>query len=221
VDISVVIPTLITNNKQLGLTLQCIEQAKNRTNIPFELIIIETESSYLQDYADVYIWERKRTTSTKSLNRAFRVCRSDYIVLLTNDVIVGDMWLECLLDAFNRKKDCGLATLATTQFNHKIEDKIEEGIWFSVAMMPKEYAELDEHYVNSWDDTDLVMRVYLKGKKMYRNYNCVVDHITGSTQYANPTHRENLEKNKKYFMEKFKEHKDHRIYKILTEGWVV
>jgi len=101
------------------------------------------------------------------------------------------------------------------------QDKIEEGIWFSVAMIPKEEAWLDENYVNSWDDSDIVMRTYLKGKHMLRNLKSVVEHRIGMTHYEKPDHMANFMKNRDYFIQKYKGHEQTRIYEILVGGRVI
>lgn len=220
-SVSVVIPTLITNNNQLGLTLQCIERALENTRISFELIIVETGTDYLEDYADHYIYEEHKTTATKSINRGFKAARGDFVVLLTNDVLVDYLWLECLLECFDKHSDCGISTLATTQHNHSKEEKIAEGIWFSLAMFRNQEEYFDEKFVNSWDDTDFIMRHYLRGLKMYRNYKCLVEHEAGQTASLEPDCESNFIKNRDRFIEKYKDHKDTRIYKILTEGIII
>lgn len=219
-NISVIVPALLTNNQQIGMSVKCMELAKSKTNVPFKTIIVETCSDYLKDYADIHIYEKEKTNATKSINRALRLADSEYIVLLTNDVYVEDNWLECLIDCF-KKEDCGLATLASTQFNHVKHDNIDEGIWFSLAMFKRQDEYFDEGYVNSWDDTDFIMRHYIRGLKMYRNYNCVVEHLVGKTQYGKSDHEHNYQKNEIRFKEKFKDYKNHRMYRILTEGTIV
>lgn len=218
--ISVVIPTLISTNDQFIMTKKCIAFAKTKSKLPFELVIVETDTNYLSDFADIYIREKEITNATKSINRGFKNCSGSKVVLLTNDVFVDNYWLECLLACFD-KKDCGLATLATNQFNHVKQDKIEEGIWFSLAMMNKQDAQFDEKYVNSWDDSDLIMNIYKRGFKMYRNFNCVVQHDPGKTQYKKLDHTSNFIKNREYFKKKWEEDKDSRMYKVFTEGIVV
>jgi GT2 family glycosyltransferase len=208
-------------SKHIPMSVKCIEKARANTKLPFQLIIVETCSDYLEDYADIHIYEKNRTTADKSINRAFFCCDSQYTVLLTNDVMVSDGWLEALLEPFQLKEDCGISTLASDQFGHFQENKIEEGIWGSVFMIPSQYAMFDEKYVNSWEDSDLWMQMYLRGYKMYRNFNCVVSHNPGQTVYADKMTQDNYEKNRAYFLKKWENHKDTRIYKILTEGHVI
>lgn len=219
-NINVVIPCLIKTQKHLAMTINCINRAKEMTNISYKTIIVETCTNYLVDYADIYIYEKERTNATKSINRGFLCCDSDYTVLLTNDVEVQSGWLEALIEPFGKYADCGITTLASTQFGHQKEAKIEEGIWGSVFMIPTEYAYFDENYVNSWDDSDLWMQMYTRGYKMYRNFNCVVKHEPGQTHYSDPSHNENYHKNMAYFTEKWKDSKL-PLYQILTKGYVV
>lgn len=218
--ISVVTPALIENLEQLATSYACIQAAKERTKVNFELIVVETGSTYLQAFSDVHIFEKHKTNATKSINRGFQMCRSDFVVLLTNDVIVGEHWLESLLECF-LIPDCGLATLASTQFGHERQDKIEEGIWFSVAMMPRARAQFDENYVNSWDDSDLVMQTYLTGQKMYRSFKSIAHHKPGMTQYQKPDHALNFERNRAYFIDKWKAHSNHPMFQLLTVGHIV
>lgn len=218
--ISVVIPTLIRNTEQEAMTYRCIEAAKKFTKIPFELIIVETETNHLSGQCDVHIYEKDRTTSTRSINRGFRCASGEWVVLLTNDVIVDDSWLEHLCEPF-MKADCGITTLATNQLGHEKKDDIKEGIWFGLAMLPKEEAWFDENYQNSWDDSDLIMRVYLKGKKMYRNYKSVVHHKPGQTLYGDAKHEELYLRNRDYFIKKHIQFQSSWAYQVLTGGLII
>lgn len=218
--VSVVVPILIRSESQHRTTIACLEAARTKTNLPYELVIVETESNFFRAYADVYIWEKKRSFSTRSINRGFYAATDEFVVLLTNDVIVSDGWLEHLLDCF-KISDCGLSTLATTQFHHTRQNMIAEGIWFSVAAMRKKDAWFDESYEGAWDDSDLLMRVYLSGRRMYRNYNCVVDHKVGMTLYSDAKHDDRSEKAKARFLEKWKDHKDAWIYNVLVTGYII
>lgn len=218
--ITVIIPVYAYNQKLTFMTAKCIESAKANTKIPFELIVVETTTNYFSEEADIHIYEKYRTTSTISINRAFSCCNSDYIVLLTNDVIVSEGWLEALIEPFNKFTDCGVSTLASNQFNHKKEDKIEEGIWGSVFMVPLKYAKFDKNYINSWEDSDLWMTIYTDGLKMYRNFNCVVHHVPGQTIYSDKLTQDNWKANEKYFIKKWKS-SNIPLYNTLVEGIVL
>lgn len=219
-EISVVVPVYIRESKHLAMSIRCLCRARELTGVKFQTIIVETGSNYLTDYADIHISERNRTTADKSINRAFYCCDTPYTVLLTNDVMVSDGWLEALMEPFNKKADCGVSTLASDQFGHTKQDSIEEGIWGSVFMIPSKYARFDENYVNSWEDSDLWMQMYTLGFKMYRNFNCVVSHNPGQTVYQDKLTQDNYERNREYFIKKWKG-SELELYKILTEGYIV
>lgn len=219
--ISVVIPTLIRDCHQYEMTLKCIELAKANTKVPFELVIVETETNHLSRFADIHIYEKARSTSGKSINRGFRCASGDMIALLTNDVMVDEGWLEHLIECFQTKADCGLSTLATDQLNHEKKDEIKEGIWFGVAMIPKEDAWFDENFVGSWDDTDMIMRSYLRGRKMYRNYKSVVHHKPGQTLYSDPKHEEQFIRNRELFIKKYIQFQSSWAFQVLVGGIIL
>jgi GT2 family glycosyltransferase len=207
--VDVIVPVLINSPEQIKMTLDCIKTARETTKVPFKLIIVETLTQHFKDLADVYVWEREKTTATISINRGFKVSNADWVILLTNDVFVKEGWIERLIECFAKHKDCGVATLATNQFNHKQEDKIEEGNWWSVVMIPKcllnKVGYFDERFKGVWDDTDLLMRIYKASFKMYRNFNVVVDHLIGATHYENPQHKDNYSYGQRLFNEKHKD----------------
>ena len=220
-SVSVVTPILVNSSEKIPIVHKYLSIAKSRTKIPFTFIIVETESDLFRSYADVHIYERKRGDCNISLNRAFASCRSDYVILLTDDVLVPNNWIELLIEPFNKIDDCGASTLASDQFSHFKQDKIEEGVWFSVGMVKREDAWFDENYRNSWGDSDLVMRIYERGEKMYRNFGGIAEHLVGNTEYRKSDHSDNFNKNKKYFIEKWHNAKCRRMYNILTEGLVL
>lgn len=219
-EINVVVPVYIREDRHLAMSLRCLSRAKEMTRLPYKTIIVETCSNYLTDHADIHIYEKERTTADKSINRGFFACDSKYTVLLTNDVMVNEGWLEALLEPFDKYEDCGVSTLGSDQFGHTKKNKIEEGIWGSVFMLPSEYAQFDENYINSWEDSDLWMQIYTRGYKMYRNFNCIVSHNPGQTVYKDPMTQENWQRNRAYFIEKWKDSKL-PLYRILTDGDIV
>lgn len=203
---SVVLPVLLPSREHLSMTMKCINLARTKTSIPFDLVIVESGSQHLIDEADIYVYEKNVTTPEIGHNLGFKVADGDYITLLTNDVFISEGWLEKLYECFENRKDCGASTLASTQFNHTKEEKIEEGNWFSVAMFEKKLFErigyYDERFRNSWCDTDLLVRMYKIGLKMYRNFGCVVEHLVGATNYQKEGFKKDYEDGRKLFNEK-------------------
>lgn len=209
--VGVVMPVLIRTGRHISMTQRCIELARKCTKVPFQLIIVESGSQYFQDQADIHVYEKVPTTPEIGHNLGFRIAsRNNFVVLLTNDTYMNDNWLEVLLSTFSCKNDCGLATLGCEHQKHAQANEIYEDRWFDVAMIDSKVFEkigyYDERYNGSWPDTDLLVRAYKEGWKMYRNLNCIVRvEGTQTTVGMNPKHMENYEKGRQLFIEKHKD----------------
>ena len=92
---------------QLEFTRQCIAALKSHTRPPWELIVIDNGSTdhtdaYLagvRDMAAVPVTVISNTTNRgfpAAINQGLKVARGDYLVLLNNDVVVTDGWLDQL-----------------------------------------------------------------------------------------------------------------------------
>lgn len=204
---TVIVPCYIPRPENVLMTEKCIRLAKEKTKIPFQLIIIETCSTYFSGEADIYIYEKDRTCTATSFNRAVKLADGEYVTLLNNDVFVSDNWMECMEDCFNIP-DCGIATVGSNEAKSVKQDKIEEALWFALTMIPKSLYEklgyFDNSYLNgSFDDTDFVMKAVLAGKRCYRNLNCIVEHLVHRTHRHLEEHNENYLKNRILFNERY------------------
>jgi GT2 family glycosyltransferase len=201
-SISVVLPVYIKTQKNISDTLKCITLLRSKTRVPFELVIVETSSKHFIGLADVYVYEKERTTPNRSVQRGFDCCKSDFVVFIGNDVFVDDNWLECLLDCFS-KQDCGIATLGNSEHDNEKKDLITEGIYFSVCMVRKKDAWFDNNYTFVFDDTDMIFRIYESGRKSYKNLNCIVQHNPHTTLGEWGGEKEEYERCRAYFVKKW------------------
>lgn len=213
--VSVVLPIYINKQSNINDTMRCIELLKLKTKVPFELVIIETCSQYFIDYADVYIYEKEKTNPNKSINKTFRCCNTDYIVFIGNDVFVDDNWLECLFECFE-KEDCGLASLGNNEHNDIKQDKIIEKEYFSLCMIKREDAELDPFYTYIFDDTDLMFKIHISGRKMYKNLKSIIFHKPHSTYGELCGDPVEFIRSREYFTEKYKQYKDDKYYQLFS-----
>lgn len=213
--VSVVFPIFLPTAKHKEMTDKCIYLAKANTNIDAKWVIVETCSKHYEHEADIYIHEEVKTTPNKSINRGFGAADTEFVIFLANDVFVGEGWIESLLECFE-KKDCGMATLGTTEYGCTKTGEIIERIYFSVCMVRKSDAWFDPAYDNLFDDSDLIMRIYANGKKCYMNLGCIVDHLRHKT-YGPPnlSDPKNI-KQREYFQKKWEAHKDSPIYKLFA-----
>ena len=93
---------------QLEFTRQCITALKRHTRPPWELIVIDNGStdgtgaylSGVQDAAAVPVTVIANTTNRgfpAAINQGLQQARGEYLVLLNNDVVVTDAWLDQLI----------------------------------------------------------------------------------------------------------------------------
>ena len=113
---SVIIPCF----NQLGFTRHCLAALFRHTRAPWELVVVDNGSTdgtadYLrgvEDAAPVRV-----EVITNPVNRGFpaacnqglRAARGDYLVLLNNDAVVTDAWLDQLVALVDCAPDLGLA----------------------------------------------------------------------------------------------------------------
>jgi glycosyltransferase involved in cell wall biosynthesis len=101
---SIVIPCW----NQLEFTRQCIAALKTHTRPPWELIVADNGSTdgtgaYLAGVQDVaavpvrVISNRENRGFPAAVNQGLQQARGEYLVLLNNDVVVTDAWLDQLI----------------------------------------------------------------------------------------------------------------------------
>ena len=100
---------------QVGFTQQCLAALKEHTRPAWELIVIDNGSNdgtaaYLAGVRDMASVPVTVVTNTKNvgfpaaINQGLRLARGEYLVLLNNDVIVTDGWLDQLIALVNAKR---------------------------------------------------------------------------------------------------------------------
>lgn len=191
---SVILPIIIQHPWQRIMTEACIRIMRANTKLPFELVVVETESQlfdpkrefadsadiYLRKHLiDVYIHEPVRSTMVKDLNRAIDACSGTHIVHTGNDVFPQLGWLEALWECFHIP-DCGVATLAASDMKQQPVPAIFEGIYGPFMMFESKWR-FDNDFNCIGSDTDLIMRVYRDGKRSYRNWRVQVLHFGQAT----------------------------------------
>lgn len=175
------------------MTEAAIKIMRGTTEVPFELVVVETESALAETLISGaeflsnlgrYIHRPGRTTLVKDINAGIGAASGDFIVQAGNDIFTKPGWLEAMLECFGRFPDCGAASLAAQEvgavLNHQPVDHITEG-WYGPLMMWRRGWWLDEAYESIMSDSDLIMRLYQSGLRCYRNHGVVVLHLNNQT----------------------------------------
>jgi glycosyltransferase involved in cell wall biosynthesis len=103
---------------QVEFTQRCIASLKSRTRPPWELIVVDNGSNdgtaaYLAGVRDMSAVPVTVVTNATNLgfpaavNQGLRLARGEYLVLLNNDVVVTDEWLDQLIALVNAKRRAG------------------------------------------------------------------------------------------------------------------
>ena len=208
-NISIVIPCFLKSNKHLSMSCRCIDTIKKCTTLPYDLIIVEnSDEPLLEDECDTHIYSNKFKSFAVNVNEGLHKSKSDYTVLVSNDIFVEDGWLEGMLKCFEDSK-CGVSYPLSRQFNIDREDKIEPWFFGAIWMVSKEaiakVGYLDERFINSFEDSDYWIRMMMSGYSLLLNRNVLVEHLVGATAYGIDSHTENYKKNQKLFIEKHKD----------------
>lgn len=234
--VSVILPIMLNHAWQKHLTDACIKIMRCTTKVEFDLIIVETISDYYRGdnkVCDFYIRNPQKRSYTEDFNEAIDKASGDIIVQMANDIFVQDGWLEALLECF-KIADCGAATLSSIEMKQPKVDKIMESITCPVLMAWKkelkytnnghiENMRFDEDFPDTVSDTDLIMRIYEAGYRMYRNYSVQYYHLVRATFGGIQTDMECKERGEKYINLFKQKHKNSplMILRALTEGWLV
>lgn len=209
--ISIIMPVHMANYSLFHMTGNCIGSIREHTNkekTPYELIIVDNGSAIKPPkmesyYADkVITWEENRGV-TKAWNAAIRVSFGEYIVLINNDTLVYDGWLENLKSELDNGLDLVMSHpmySLTEPFARAVEaNAARDGIKkfdqaprdFSCVMFKKDLFEklgddymFDERLVSYCSDVDLYERMDAKGLKYAVSTKSFHHHIADATGYA-------------------------------------
>lgn len=211
-------PVYLPTREHRDMTDKVLYLAKARTKAHLEWVIVETCSNYYRDEADVYIHEKDRTTPNMSMNAGFKACSGDYVIFLSNDVVVCDNWVDYMTECFTIHNDCGIASLGNNEHGDVPQDKIIEQLYFAVCMMRKEDAWYDSYYKCIWDDTDLCMRLHSQGKKFYKNLKGLIYHKPHATMGEYGGNKQEYDRCQDYFVNKWQAHKNEPMFRRLAYG---
>ncbi len=125
---SIIIPCF----NQLEFTRHCLRALFRHTRPPWELIVIDNGSTdgtgvYLAGVQDsspapvTVITNAANRGFPAAINQGLRVARGEYLVLLNNDAVVTDSWLDQLIALAE------MGTDSTTEITEITEEKTQEG----------------------------------------------------------------------------------------------
>ncbi|MEW6042544.1 MAG: glycosyltransferase [Elusimicrobiota bacterium] len=131
---------------QIDYTKQCLNSIKLNTKMLYELIIVDNGSSddtvdYLRQQADItLIMNETNKGVAGGWNQGIKCASGDYILILNNDVIVTDDWLENMVECLERNKESGaVGPMSNYVAGHQLESNITYVSLNELYSFAKEY----------------------------------------------------------------------------------
>lgn len=124
--INIVIP----NYNGYKLLKNCLDSLKNQTYSNFSIIVVDNasdDSSYnwLNNYENVTLKKLDKNYGfSKAVNEGIKLSNSKYVVLLNNDTVVPENWLETLLGEI--EKDESIFSVCSKMIRYNEKDKIDD-----------------------------------------------------------------------------------------------
>ena len=238
---------LLTHNA-LSLTAKCIESIYKYTK-DFELIIVDNGSSdgtvgYLKELDTKndnirLVLNKKNNSFAKANNQGIKLAKGEYVIILSNDIIVSPDWADNINIHFSRVplKNIGAIGPVTCMSNGKQQVghknpitwfKENKGRWAHTGvlfgwciMIPKivldKIGGLDERFYNSHEDNDLSLRLQLAGYKLVIAMDTYIDHLGQGTirnEMDTEKYLENGRINRKKYHDKYYEEGNKKLVAV-------
>ena len=189
---SVVMPSLLREIAHKQVILDCIESVKKYSH-DYQFIIVDDGSplmtGFLRDEADVYIRHKVNKGASVSENDGVFVSRGDYIVVINDDIVVRENWLE-KLGSVLVDKSVGAVGPAISHLPHPT-GIVDDYRWFpgSCFMFRRDtwnkVGSFDERFIPyNGEDTDFFERILQANLKLTRNFDVVIDHKEGDVLHT-------------------------------------
>lgn len=228
---SVLMTVVLREEWQVVMTVCALRTLRCTTALPFELILVETESERFssedaqhQFSIDEYIRVPQISSQTSDLNKGLAIATGTHVVYTQNDIFTRPGWLEALQEPFLKFDDCGVSTLAASDLQQQPRPVIAEGIYQPLMCFSSEWL-FDEDYIGPWGDSDLIMRIYRAGLRSYRNWEVAIVHLLQQTSpvlFSQEQRERQFQQGRELFVHKHQKKAGHLLtYRILTEGLVI
>ncbi|MEW5705489.1 MAG: tetratricopeptide repeat protein [Actinomycetota bacterium] len=219
---------IILAYNQLEYTKLCIESIYRYTIPPFELILVDNgstdgTSAYFNSIVGAKVITNKVNLGfAKGCNQGIKIAEGDYILLLNNDVIVTECWLENMIECLESDPSIGIVGPRSNyvsgpqfievdyksiealhsfarEFNRQGSDKwfdLDVAIGFCMLIKREvinKVGLLDERYgIGNFEDNDFCMRAKMAGYRIVCAGNTFIHHFGNRTFIGNDLPLQNL-----------------------------
>ncbi len=192
--ISVVLPVMTPTPFLRAMTEFTIRTLRLHADSLFELVVVEADGCWfdpertkLPFVVDRYLNYTPKIGCVKEVNKGVDAATGDFLMFTGNDVIAPPHWDTELLLPFEKRKDCGVASLSAFEPGAIVgppqalqDPEFVEGMYSPFCMVRKGW-KYDESYKKIYQDSDLVLRLYAAGYRAYRSNRAHVHHLVRMT----------------------------------------
>lgn len=191
-EYSVIILIFHRSHELVDMARDCVASVKNSGSNQ-EIIIVDNGSTVRYDWenlCDTYIRLNKNWGISHGWNMGLKASRGKYKVIIGDDVIVHDGWLEAMKEGMN-KPNAGMCNPHVEHLPAGI-GIVENYKWPSGAcfMLTQDvidkvgYFAEETYFPANHEDIDYWTRLYRAGLKIYTNFSLTVQHLEGQTVHA-------------------------------------
>jgi GT2 family glycosyltransferase len=224
-------------------TEKCLQSVIDRTYCKnYNIIVVDNYSTdrtrtYLNAMKNKYgdliqlVYNDKNYGFAKGMNIGVKHSKSEYVILLNNDTVVGTNWDLGLIDTISKERDVFAVMPLTNKCNNRARVDIQHSspddlitkfdnldksylpestescslILFCAIFRRQEYCDighLDEKYLNGWEDDDMYERIAQQGKQVKISMRSIIYHF-GSATIGKNSHSKVDNPNKLYYQKKW------------------
>jgi O-antigen biosynthesis protein len=184
---SIILPNYCPNDEVRGYCMDFLESLDKHTDREkYQFVVVENGSytKELEDRADIYIHKDKPMGYARAVNLGLAVSDHDTLLIMNNDLVLPEKWLEILTDDYQG----GILAPLDDQWRNPEKRIYEDAHWFSLVMMDRHtfsrVGYLDESLPYRFHDQDYSIRVKKLGFPVRRTGNLIVKHINMATYNA-------------------------------------
>ena len=145
---------ILVTHDRLDCTKKCMNSIRRHTNQPYEMILVDNASKdstvkwlrrQVKENKSFRLIENKKNDGLiKGRNQGINVAQGEYVVLMDNDAIVSQGWLDSMLRCLNSASDVGIVGPMTNN-DSGIQQILDES-YRSIDYLDKYAARFRERY---------------------------------------------------------------------------
>jgi glycosyltransferase involved in cell wall biosynthesis/GT2 family glycosyltransferase len=220
-EISIIILSFNTRE----LLMRCIESARQHTDVPYELIVVDNASSddsaeYAAAAADRAILNERNAGFSGGFNQGSAAARGRLVFFLNSDTKLPPSWASRLKTTIDRYPDAGIVFPAVTAASNPVTVRTEPGDRV-VAVPPyleppsgvallmrtdvvRALGGWNELYdVASGEDTDLCFTVWVNGLSTVLDEAVLIEHVAKASAKQLPDQKLRWAMNRRKFLERW------------------